>query len=225
MTESLLNKAAQAKHITNSESALDLYRKVTGLIHATQEMMESDTSDWYIPVGAYLPSENEETSGDNQEETTKPTKEEVQAHVGEEVVEGENDQFDLDKDGDIDADDVELANSEIIVNEDTAPYIISTTKPTAESIAQSIDANATKPTEEITLDMNGLTGPTTQYIVYPIDWEVVENDQLVSPVIKDENNFEIGTYFDDETPTIEVNEVTYRILDVELGKGTYKLVF
>lgn len=100
MTESLLNKVAEVKHI-EAENALDKFRKVTGLVQATEEMMNDENADWYVPAGAFIPSDAEM----------------VEAHIGEEVVEGVNDQYDVDKDGDIDKDDVEAAkNSEITVN-------------------------------------------------------------------------------------------------------------
>lgn len=105
MTEKLLNKVAEVKHIESADT-LEKFSKVTGLIYATEEMMNDENADWYIPAGAFIPSDAEI----------------VEAHVGEEVVEGVNDQYDVDNDGDIDADDVVAAkeaeaNSEITVTE------------------------------------------------------------------------------------------------------------
>ena len=53
----------------------------------------------------------------------------------------------------------------------------------------------------------------------------VEKEQLIKPVIKDENNFEIGAAYNSETPIIEYNNVQYRVLDIMFGKGNYTIEF
>ena len=98
-----------------------VFTKVTGLIHATEAMADENT-DWYVPAGAYLDAANNSSEGGGSgsgsgSDSTVPTPEEVQAHIGETVVEGVNDQYDIDKDNDIDADDVQAA-SELHVNDD-----------------------------------------------------------------------------------------------------------
>ena len=96
---------------------------------------------------------------------------------------------------------------------------------TAEEIAASITPNVEKPEVVQSLDMTQLDSPTDTYLVYPLSWEIIENDQIVSPIIKDWNDFEIGFSVNEETPTIEVNNVAYRVSDVKLGKGKYTIEF
>ena len=65
MTEEGLKKlqmAAKAKHI-ETEDTLDMYRKVTGLTYATQEMFDADNGDWYVPAGMYMSGAEVETTG------------------------------------------------------------------------------------------------------------------------------------------------------------------
>ena len=106
MDKNLVKKVAEVKHITETKSDLELFSKVTGLIHATEDMMNDKNANWYVPAGAFIPYDSEM----------------VAAHVGEEVTD-ENKQYDVDNDGDIDKDDVTAAkeaeaNSKIEVNED-----------------------------------------------------------------------------------------------------------
>ena len=96
---------------------------------------------------------------------------------------------------------------------------------TAEEIAASITPNVEKPEVVQSLNMTQLDSPTDTYLVYPLSWEIIENDQIVSPIIKDWNDFEIGFSVNEETPTIEVNNVVYRVSDVKLGKGKYTIEF
>ena len=109
MDKNLVKKVAEVKHITETQSDLELFSKVTGLIYATEDMMNDENADWYVPAGAFIPSDSEMVAG----------------HVGEEVTD-ENKQYDVDNDGDIDEDDVTAAkeaeaNSKIEVNEDDYP--------------------------------------------------------------------------------------------------------
>lgn len=96
---------------------------------------------------------------------------------------------------------------------------------TPEEIASSINPNAEKPNKIQSLNMTELSSPTDAYLVYPLSWEIIENDQIVSPIIKDWNGFEIGLSINENTPTILVNDVEYRVTDIKLGKGTYLIEF
>ena len=104
-------------------------------------------------------------------------------------------------------------------------YAVFTSRPTVAVVAASVNPSAGKPTEAITVDMTGLTKPTMCYLAYPQSWEVVQNGILMIPFLVDSNGFEVGATFDDETPTVMVSGVTYRVLDIRLGKGVYKLNF
>ena len=96
---------------------------------------------------------------------------------------------------------------------------------TPEEIAASINPEATKPETAQFMDMTELSNPTDTYLVYPLSWEIIENDQIVSPVIKDWNGFEIGFNINEDTPTVMVNDVEYRVSDIKLGKGQYIIEF
>ena len=77
-----LLKIAQAKHIeTEGLSDLELYQKATGLIHADEDFINDDDSDWYCPKGAAFEGEesNEETNEDdnNPEEPVNENEEPV----------------------------------------------------------------------------------------------------------------------------------------------------
>ena len=97
--------------------------------------------------------------------------------------------------------------------------------PTDENIGDLIDGTMDKPTAVQQLDLNDLQTASMMHLVYPLSWEVVENDMLVSPIIRDENGFEQGVVINSETPTIEYNGVQYRIIDTQLGKGNYTIKF
>jgi hypothetical protein len=88
-----------------------------------------------------------------------------------------------------------------------------------------INPNAAKPAEESPLETESISEPTLQNLVYPLEWEVVENDQLISPVITDENGFEMGAAYDENTPIIIYKGKQYRVLNTSLGKGTYTIKF
>ena len=96
---------------------------------------------------------------------------------------------------------------------------------TLEEIIASINPEAEKPEVVQALNMNQLSNPTDTYLVYPLSWEIVEDDQIVSPVIKDWNGFEIGFSINEDTPTVMVDEVEYRVSDIKLGKGQYTIEF
>ena len=108
---------------------------------------------------------------------------------------------------------------------ETPVFMVSTEIPTIENFDKFINTNADKPEEPQAINMTELSGPTLHHLIYPLDWEVVENDQLIKPVIKDENNFEIGAAYNSETPIIEYNNVQYRVLDIMFGKGNYTIEF
>ena len=96
---------------------------------------------------------------------------------------------------------------------------------TAEEIAASINPNAEKPELVQSLNMTQLENPTDTYLVYPLSWEIIENDQIISPIIKDWNGFEVGFSINEDTPIITVNNVEYRVSDIKLGKGNYTIEF
>lgn len=104
-------------------------------------------------------------------------------------------------------------------------YTVVTTKPTQATIADMVDPTATKPTEAITVDMTSLTKPTMCYLTYPQEWEVVVDNIIQIPYMVDSNGFEIGATFDAETPLLTTGGAVYRVLDIRLGKGIYKLNF
>ena len=104
-------------------------------------------------------------------------------------------------------------------------YTVVTTKPTQTTIADMVDPTAVKPTEAITVDMTSITKPTMCYLTYPQEWEVVVDGIIQIPYMVDSNGFEIGATFDAETPLLTTGGVVYRVLDIRLGKGVYKLNF
>ena len=109
-------------------------------------------------------------------------------------------------------------NYNIIINDSNEPL-------TLEEIIASIDTEAEKPELVQALNMSNLSNPTESYLVYPLSWEIIENDQIVSPVIKDWNGFEIGFNINEDTPTFMVDDVEYRVSDIKLGKGSYTIEF
>ena len=109
-------------------------------------------------------------------------------------------------------------------NENATSYIVSATAPTAESI-RSANFSSTMPTGKQSITLPTITKPTMFYVVYPLSWEDVQNDVLISPQILDSNNWEAGAFYDEDTPTITVDGVVYRVLDVEFGKDNYTIEF
>ena len=96
---------------------------------------------------------------------------------------------------------------------------------TLEEIIANINPDAEKPEVVQSLNMTELSNPTDTYLVYPLSWEIIENNQIVSPVIKDWNGFEIGFNINEDTPTVMVNGVEYRVSDIKLGQGNYTIEF
>lgn len=101
-------------------------------------------------------------------------------------------------------------------------YLISTSKPTQIDL-QTLEGD--KPSEQQILDMSHLSGPTSMYLTYPLSWEIISDDQFISPVVTDWNNYNVGYEIDEDTPTITFNNVVYRIVDITLGKGQYTIKF
>lgn len=110
------------------------------------------------------------------------------------------------------------------VVENPTIYLISTSVPTEQSIRDS-NFPETMPSGVQPLNIPELSKPTLCYIVYPLSWEKVENDTLISPQILDSNGWEQGAFYDEDTPTITVDNVVYRVLDIELGNDTYTIEF
>lgn len=103
-------------------------------------------------------------------------------------------------------------------------YAVFNTLPTSKEISDSLDAGE-KPEGEQQLDMTSLTKPTNMYLVYPLSWEVINGGLITSPVIKTSSNFNTAFYPDEDTPTITVGGVEYRVADITLGKDTYTIKF
>ena len=82
-----------------------------------------------------------------------------------------------------------------------------------------------KPEEPELIDMTGETQPTMKYLIYPIEWEIFDDelDTLIYPKIYDENGFEMGVSWhgDEDSSIVEYNGINYRILDIVLGQGNY----
>lgn len=104
-------------------------------------------------------------------------------------------------------------------------YAFTSVKPTASTLVSYITLNADKPSGPQTVDLTYLLGPTSIYLVYPLSWESILNEAFRSPKILDASGFECGAYIDEQTPTITVGGVNYRILDLEVGKGVYTIEF
>ena len=97
--------------------------------------------------------------------------------------------------------------------------------PTVEDL-EDIATNLVKPTTPQIIDMSNLSGETEVYFVYPLEWEVIENDAFVLPEIYDKiGGFGIGFEISDDQPTITVNDITFRICVTNLGKGTFEVRF
>lgn len=104
-------------------------------------------------------------------------------------------------------------------------YALTETLPTAQNLDEYINLNASKPSAE-SIDMTDLTGPTEFYLIYPVAWEVIENDFIEKPVITDDaNGGEIGIWFESQDPKITVSGKDYRIANIQLGKGTFTIEF
>ena len=104
-------------------------------------------------------------------------------------------------------------------------YSLTKTLPTAQNLDEYINLNASKPSAE-SIDMTDLTGPTEFYLIYPVAWEVIENDFIEKPVIIDDTNGgDVGIWFEGQDPKITVSGKDYRIANVELGKGTFTIEF
>ena len=97
--------------------------------------------------------------------------------------------------------------------------------PTAEFITTNIDITAEKPNDIKTIDMTSLNKPTDMYLIYKLNWEVIENDLMVNPIIKDSNKSNIGFIPYEDLPTLTVDGVVYRIADINLGKDIYTIEF
>ena len=94
-----------------------------------------------------------------------------------------------------------------------------------EDIIAAIDPEVEKPEEVQLMNMSELSGVTDTNLVYPLSWEIIEYDMIVSPIIRDWNGFEIGFSINEEIPTVMVNDVEYRVSDIPLGKGNYTIEF
>ena len=105
-------------------------------------------------------------------------------------------------------------------------YAFTTVRPTAASLPSLINLHGTKPTISEAVDMTDLNMPTDMYLVFPKAWEVIEDDQIEKPIVSDDaNGGEIGMWWDDENPLVTVDNVQYRIESIQMGKGSYHILF
>lgn len=105
-------------------------------------------------------------------------------------------------------------------------YAFSTVRPTVSTLPNLMDLDGAKPTSPEIIDMTDLTKPTDMYLVFPIDWEVVENGFIEKPIVTDDaNGGEIGMWWDESNPVLNVGTKQYRIECIQLGKGTFTIIF
>ena len=109
--------------------------------------------------------------------------------------------------------------------DETPSYVVTQTRPTAANLSSLIDLNGSKPTEAQTIDMTSNPRPNDFYLVYPLEWEEMQDGLFIKPVITDWNGFEVGFDIDEDTPTLTVDGTVYRVMNVNLGKGTYHISF
>ena len=119
ITKARLENLLKARGVEVPSEDKKLITEAVGYIKAEDKFMERDDFDWHIP-GGYVTQDAEEAEEqeEQEQEPVNVTQSEVETHKGERVVEGVNDQYDLDKDNDIDDDDKNLAASEIVVEEE-----------------------------------------------------------------------------------------------------------
>ena len=105
-------------------------------------------------------------------------------------------------------------------------YAFTTVRPTAASLPSLINLNGVKPTQSEAVDMTDLDRPTDMYLVFPKTWEVIEDDQIEKPLVTDDaNGGEIGMWWDEQNPLVTINNVQYRIESIQLGKGSFHILF
>ena len=97
--------------------------------------------------------------------------------------------------------------------------------PSVSILSSRLDPNATKPTGENALNKPSVSGPTTMYFIYPLDWEVVEDGVLTKPIIRDPNRYPQGIMYDENTPTMTINNRVYRVALTQLGSVNYTVEF
>ena len=206
MDKNLVKKVAEVKHITGTESDLELFSKVTGLIHATEDMMNDENADWYVPAGAFIPSDSEM----------------VATHVGEEVTD-ENKQYDVDNDGDIDEDDVTAAkeakaNSEIEVNEDDeTPVEVASVEALAE-IENPEETSIAVSSSEV---FSAMTTNTTYKSISVSNVEVSDNDVKLNATDKIEvDSLEVSGAKGETNGKVIYNAPEVEFNNVSLAAGT-----
>lgn len=107
----------------------------------------------------------------------------------------------------------------------TESITVTSIKPTSQNVAQLVSFRE-KPSTKQPLELaTPITRPTLEYLVYPLDWEVMQNGIIVKPTIEDSNGFEVGFDIDEDTPTLTSNGVVYRVLNIELGVDNYTIEF
>ena len=107
-----------------------------------------------------------------------------------------------------------------------AAFAFTLEAPTSSNLGSLVNKNAVKPSSPQTIDMTANTKPTLYFLVYPLSWETIENGLFVKPqVVDNANNFQMMFAIDEDTPTLIVDGVEYRVCDIELGKSTYTITF
>lgn len=95
-----------------------------------------------------------------------------------------------------------------------------------ENLGNIIDINIPKPNTPVPVDMLSNSKPTLYYLIYPLSWEEIEDDVFVKPYVTDSNtNFQVMFAINEDTPTITIDGIEYRVCDIELGKGIYGIIF
>lgn len=109
--------------------------------------------------------------------------------------------------------------------EDTIAYLLIRGELTEELLSK-IDTNASKPkgVQKIILP-EGISGPTSMLLVYPLEWEKIVDDLLTSPIILDSHAMPQMMEYNEELPTVTINSKVYRVMNVELGVDNYTIEF
>ena len=56
--------------------------------------------------------------------------------------------------------------------------------------------------------------------------DISEDDQIEKPLVTDDaNGGEIGMWWDEQNPLVTINNVQYRIESIQLGKGSFHILF
>lgn len=111
--------------------------------------------------------------------------------------------------------------------ETTKSYTITTIQPTPQNIGglSGISEIQAPNGKTQTINTTYLDSPALIYLIYPLSYEKIENDLLVSPVIRNAYGFQIGVEPNNLYPIIEYRGTQYRIMNVYVGKEIYTIKF